>query len=159
MLPNITLVQVNPLVLNTGETNIVVTATVTDDGGVIDVVAVPYDVNEGWAITAETPLTLESGDSQNGIYTGTVVIPLAPDIIDGLYGVAVLAANAEAVQGDLSTYAINTDSMITLQRGNGGNGGNGGNADDDNSDKGCCKVSINISSGPVNIYVCGTESK
>lgn len=156
MLPNITLVQVNPFLLNTGETNIVVTATVTDDGGVIDVVAVPYDVNEGWAITAETPLTLESGDSQNGIYTGTVVIPLAPDIIDGLYGVAVLAANAEAVQGDLSTYAINTDSMITLQR---GNGGNGGNADDDNSDKGCCKVSINISSGPVNIYVCGTESK
>jgi hypothetical protein len=156
MLPNITLVQVNPFLLNTGETNIVVTATVTDDGGVIDVVAVHYDVNEGWAITAETPLTLESGDSQNGIYTGTVVIPLAPDIIDGLYGVAVLAANAEAVQGDLSTYAINTDSMITLQR---GNGGNGGNADDDNSDKGCCKVSINISSGPVNIYVCGTESK
>ena len=145
MLPNITLVQVNPFLLNTGETNIVVTATVTDDGGVIDVV-----------VTAETPLTLESGDSQNGIYTGTVVIPLAPDIIDGLYGVAVLAANAEAVQGDLSTYAINTDSMITLQR---GNGGNGGNADDDNSDKGCCKVSINISSGPVNIYVCGTESK
>lgn len=46
MLPNITLVQVNPFLLNTGETNIVVTATVTDDGGVIDVVAVHYDVNE-----------------------------------------------------------------------------------------------------------------
>ena len=160
MVPNFTLVQVNPLVLNTGQTDVAVTATVTDDTGVTSVLAVPYDVNEGSAITSETTLTLESGDNLNGTYTGTIVIP--PEIIDGQYGIAVLAANAESVEGDFSTYAINTDNTITLARGVGGGGGEPGDIPsdtDDQSDKGCCKVSINISSGPVNIYVCGTENK
>jgi hypothetical protein len=159
MLPNITSVGVSPSSLNTGENDIVVNATVTDGTGVTSVSAVLID-SEGWIVTDVTSLTLESGDSLNGTYTGTVVVP--PDASDGQYQVAVLASNAETVEEDFGTYGIYVyEEFITLVRGISEPDKPGDTPPDTNeeADKCCCKVSINISSGPVNIYVCGTEPK
>ncbi|MGB8163337.1 MAG: hypothetical protein WCE92_10660 [Nitrososphaeraceae archaeon] len=77
------MVEANPSVLNAGETDIVVSATVTDDTGVTFVIAFAYDPSTGNQIGTETELTLQSGDNLNGIYTGTIV--LTPEIRDGPY--------------------------------------------------------------------------
>jgi len=62
--------------------------------------------------------------------------------------------------GNWDTYAISYENIITLERGISEPGEPREPGDtNDKKDEGCCKVSINISSGPVNIYVCGTEKK
>ena len=148
MPPSIISVEINPLVLSADESDVIVRATVTDDGGVTRVFAGAWDPT----ITDvyETEMTLVSGDNLNGTWTGTIVIPFG--ISGGLFQIAVLATNADTVEEDYSTYGYNDESVITVIRP--GEPGESGEKEEC-----CCKVSINVTAGPVNIYVCGSEKK
>jgi hypothetical protein len=108
----------------------------------------------------ETVLMLISGTDLNGTFQGTMVIPL--DINNGDYQVVVLAANITTIPEDYSTYGINDDRILHIVRSVSGPEEPPGPVEPgetDTKDAGCCKVTININAGPVNIYVCDPEKK
>lgn len=148
----------NTDVLQGTETDLKVTATITDATGVTAVYALLFDPLLG-TVGVQTMLSLISGTELNGTYQGTMVIPM--DVINGDYQVIVLAANAETIEDDYSTYGLNDDRILQILRDSSGPVTPPGipPGEDDKNDTGCCKVTININAGPVNIYVCDPERK
>jgi hypothetical protein len=186
MIPSLGPVKVNSLVLKKGETEIIIEATVTDVIGVVAVGATVYDPSSDKAIIASVELKLVKGDKLGGIYSGIIVIPLG--IKDGHYIIMVTAYNSMSRTYNSTSYAVNTENELIVEReesgaggiggpggvvgtGNtdvvvgrtggraGGTGGVGDESDTSATEKCCCKVTITVSAGPVNIYVCSHDSK
>jgi hypothetical protein len=178
MIPTISSVKINPVNLKKGDTEVTVEATVSDDVGVTEVGVLLNHPFKG--TIANISLAIISGDALKGTYLGIVHVPL--DIMDGTYQIVVVALNALSVEGDNSTFA-GYESDITLERGVIGGGGQAGDGPVDGSqtcdgpvdgsqsgdgqtgggaephtNECCCKVIINVSEGPVNIYVCRADS-
>ena len=160
MPPTITSVLVNPMELYPGQTDVTVDVTVTDDLGVTAVESVAFDSSTGSFVSEQIPLSLASGDALNGTYNGTIVIPLS--IIDGFYQIVVFAANTMSDPLVYSSWDINDDWVINLMRGVTEPSEpipSDSPSEPNEKEKCCCDVSINITAGPVNIYVCGPNSK
>jgi hypothetical protein len=156
----ITAAAINPTILNAGQTDVVVDATVTDDSGVTAVEAIAFDSSTGNFVSSQITLTLATGDTLNGTYRGTIVIQ--PSISDGQYQIIVIAGNAMSDPTNFSGFAINDDSVISVERGVTGPvvpTPNNGSSETNEKARCCCEVSINVTSGPVNIYVCGQDSR
>jgi len=150
--PEITSVNVVPTVLTAGQWEVTVTATVSDDVGVIEVAAVAINRNTLVPVIDWNDLGLDVGTPQNGTWNGTVTIPSGSE--DGNYSIAVAAVD-EALN-----YVENEDLIVSVQRGQEVPPPPDGPPHESNEkEKCCCEVSINIASGPVNIYVCGRDSK
>jgi len=155
--PEITSVSVDPPVLTAGQFQATVTVTVTDDLGVISMAGV--------VINRETLLPVSNwndfgfglidGTPQDGTWNGSVSIPEGNEDGDH-YRIAIRAID---VAGN---YAENQDLPINVQRG----------TElpplptpdvpiSETSEKGKCRceVSVNITAGPVNIYVCRSDTK
>jgi hypothetical protein len=158
MPPTITSVAVDPMILHPGQTDVYVDVTVTDDLGVTVVEAVAFDSSTASFVSDQITLALASGDSLNGTYNGTIVIPLS--VSDGFYQIVILAANTMSDPNDYTSLDINDDSVITLTRGAEPPVPTPEDGSSETNAKGkcCCDVSININAGPVNIYVCGSDT-
>ena len=143
-----TLVEINPMSLKAGQTDVFVKATVIDDVGVRVVTVSAHDTSKSKEIGL-TALTLVTGSPMNGTYQGTIVIP--PEISDGEYQIILAALVAE------DKLVSNNVATLSVKRGVTGNS----DGDDDTTakEKSCCKVTINVSAGPVNIYICGSDTK
>jgi hypothetical protein len=160
--PTITLVAASPTTLYAGQTDVKVDANIIDDSGagVTYASALAYVPSTGEYVGSETALTLISGNMLNGIFSGTLVIP--PSIIDGTYQIVVFAANALSNWDDFSTIAVNDESLVVLDRGVTGPdqpSPTDGASETNEKEKCFCNVSINVNSGPVNIYVCRSDTK
>lgn len=208
MIPALT-VKVSSLVLKKGETEIIIEAYASDPMGVgvVAVGAYVYDPYLDKQIIPGVELKLVRGDKLGGFYSGIVVVPLG--IKNGHYIIVVTAYNSMSRTYNSTTYAVNNENELIVEREETGVGGTGGgivapistdatdvevgrtggrpggivgtgNTDfidgktegagaststvSDGSitietEKCCCKVTITVSAGPVNIYVCGSEKK
>jgi len=96
-------------------------------------------------------LGLDVGMPQNGIWNGTVNIPMGNE--DGNYSIAIAAVD-EALN-----YVENEDLIVNVQRGSEVPPTPDGPPPETKEEKCCCEVSINITAGPVNIYICDPDSK
>ena len=159
MVPTIVSVGLDKTTLSGTETNLYITATITDETGITAVYALLFDPGLGLTY-AETLLSLSSGTNLDGLYSGTMDIPL--DVPNGTYIIGILAANASTVLDDYDTFGINQDTLLSIERSVSGPGEPSGPVEpgeSDTKDNGCCKVTININAGPVNIYVCDSYKK
>ena len=186
MIPAVGPVKVSSLVLKKGETEIIIEAYAADPMG-IGVVAVGATVHDPYLdkqIVPGVELKLVRGDKIGGYYNGIIVIPLG--IKDGHYIIMVTAFNSMSRTYDSTTYAVNNENELIVERDESGAGGTGGGivgtgktdvvvgktdgtgggtssvsdeSDTSATEKCCCKVTITVSAGPVNIYVCGSEKK
>jgi hypothetical protein len=145
--PVITSMNVNPPVLTAGEGQATVTVTITDDVGVISVAAVVIDRYTLLPVSIWNELGLDLGTPQDGTWNGTIIIPYG--IEDGDHYRVAIRASDEA-----GNYIESQDLAISLQRGTGPPP-----PETNGEGKCCCDVSININSGPVNIYVCRSDMK
>jgi hypothetical protein len=149
--PEITSVNVLPTVLTAGQWQVTVTATVTDEVGVIGVAAVAINPYLLLPVSDYMELGLDAGTPQNGTWNGSVIIPTGND--DGDYHIQIIAADEDY------NYVENDDLIVSVQRGPEVQPPPDGPSEITENGKCCCEVSINITAGPVNIYVCGPDSK
>jgi hypothetical protein len=146
----ITSVSVVPTVLTADQRKVTGNATVTDDVGVIEAVAVAINRNTPVPVGDWNDLGLDVGTPQNGTWNGTVAVPTSNE--DANYSIATAAVD-EALN-----YVENEDLVVSVQRGPEVPLAPDGPRREIFEEKCCCEVTINITAGPVNTYVCDADS-
>jgi hypothetical protein len=107
IVPEITSVNM-PTVLREEPFEVTVSATATDEVGVVEVCVIPMSISmepvDGW-----TDFALGPGTAQNGTWSGTIV--LSPGIPDGPYTLVVGAMDAAGNEGQ------NWELTFSIERG------------------------------------------
>ena len=141
-------VGINLTVLHAGETGVRIEVIANSDVNIGPVQAVAFDPSTGTNVSSYTVLTKTSGSMNSGTFNGGVDI--LPTVSDGTYPIVVEVRDSRSDDKDRTTYQVNADHVVNLERGT----PPGTNTEG----KCCCDVSINISAAPVNIYVCDSAS-
>jgi hypothetical protein len=146
--PFINTVTLNPPEFTKGISEVSISAKVTDDVGVNKVWARLFESGTSAPISGSgSELSLTEGSPQDGTWNGVLTIPL--DVSDGNYQVVSYATDVAGNSAESNVLDLKLSRGETQ---------NSDDAKKGPSSECQCNVTINITAGPVNIYVCPPES-